>query len=194
MMESLALTHASLAYEDPNPAPELRSFEVINLSLAKSAVGVLALGVALSIFSAAENAMAYLSYGSRGSDVVYLQDLLKRAGYFPYTVGSTGYYSDITYDAVVSYQYDMGLAVDGVAGSQTFASLEAGGGDPNMGGGSHMVVAGSGLNVRSGIGTSFPVIGGLGYGQRVYVEYFDHSGWAKLAGGGYVSGDYLAAL
>lgn len=194
MMESLAFTHASLAYEDPNPAQQLRSFKPLNLSLAKSAVGVLALGVALSIVSAAENAMAYLSYGSTGNDVVYLQDLLKSAGYFPYDVRSTGYYGDITRNAVLDYQYDMGLAVDGLAGSRTFASLEAGGGDPNMGGGSHMVVAGTGLNVRSGMGTSFPVIGGLGYGQRVFVEYFDHSGWAKLAGGGYVSGDYLSAL
>jgi len=193
-MESLAFTYASLAYEDTNPAPQLRSFEGIHSSLAKTTVGVLALGVALSIVSAAENAMAYLSYGATGTDVVYLQDLLKSAGYFPSNVASTGYYGDITYSAVVDYQYDMGLAVDGLAGSQTFASLEAGGGDPNMGGGSHMVVAGSGLNVRSGMGTSFPVVGGLGYGQRVYVEYFDHSGWAKLAGGGYVSGDYLAAL
>ncbi|MBP0007444.1 MULTISPECIES: peptidoglycan-binding protein [unclassified Roseofilum] len=191
MIESLAFTHASLAYEDTNPTPQLRSFEGINVSLAKSAVGVLALSVALSIISVAENAMAYLSYGSRGNDVVYLQDLLKRAGYFSYAVGSTGYYGSITYDAVVSYQYDMGLAVDGMAGAQTFASLEA---NTGVGGGTHRVVATGGLNVRSGMGTSFPVIGGLANGQRVFVESFDHTGWAKLTTGGYVSGDYLAAL
>jgi len=190
-MESLALTHASLTYEDTNPAPQLRSFEALNLSLAKTAVGALALSVALSIVSAAESAMAYLSYGSTGGDVVYLQNLLKSAGYFPMSVGSTGYYGDITYDAVVSYQMDMGLMVDGIAGAQTFASLE---GMPPIGGGNYRVIARGGLNIRSSPSTLSPVIGGFSNGQRVFVDYFDGSGWARVSGGGWVSGSYLAAL
>jgi N-acetylmuramoyl-L-alanine amidase len=209
MMESLALTHASLAYEDTSPGPQLRSFD--NLSLPKSAVGILALGITLSIVGAAENAMAYLSYGDTGPSVVALQNQLKNAGYFPSYVSSTGYYGEITYKAVADYQYDMGLAVDGVAGSQTFAALGGGGTYAtyttttyttttytttytNVPMGSHMVVAGAGLNVRSGGDSSFEVIAGLSYGESVNVEYIDDSGWAKLAGGGWVASGYLAAL
>jgi hypothetical protein len=202
MMESLALTHASLAYEDTSSAPQLRSFEAIDLSLAKSAVGVLALGITLSIVGAAENAMAYLSYGDTGPSVVALQNQLKNAGYFPSYVSSTGYYGEITYKAVADYEYDMGLAVDGVAGSQTFAALGGGGTYAtyttttytNVASGSHMVVAGSGLNVRAGGDSSFEVIAGLSYGQAVDVEYVDDRGWAKLAGGGWVASGYLASL
>ncbi len=190
MMESLAFTHAALAYADPFPAPQLRSFQGISRAFTQSAISVLAFGVAISVITKAENAMAYLSYGASGSDVVYLQNLLKEAGYFPYNVPSTGRYLEITQQSVMNYQRDMGLAVDGIAGAATFATLE---GVTAIGSGDYMVTA-SALNVRTGGSTSAAVVDVVYYQERVSVDYFDDYGWAKLSDGGWVSGNYLASL
>lgn len=65
------------------------------------------------------NAPVYNPYG----EVVALQDTLKTLGYFPSSVPSTGYYGEITTDAVMAFQADYGLAVDGVAGPNTLSAL-----------------------------------------------------------------------
>lgn len=51
----------------------------------------------------------------------------------------------------------------------------------------------SDVNIRSGPGTDYDVVGTLNYGDLVYVVSLDR-GWAKLAGGAlrYVKADYLA--
>lgn len=56
-------------------------------------------------------------------DVVALQNTLKSLGYFPASVRSTGYYGEITTDAVMAFQADYGLVVDGIAGPQTLSVL-----------------------------------------------------------------------
>lgn len=45
-----------------------------------------------------------LTVGSRGSDVVALQDILKANGLFPSNIGSTGYFGGITRQAVKDFQ------------------------------------------------------------------------------------------
>ncbi|MDC0832475.1 peptidoglycan-binding protein [Geitlerinema sp. CS-897] len=55
--------------------------------------------------------------------VVAIQDRLKALGYFPHGVNSTGYYGPITIQAVKDFQYDYGLAVDGVVGPNTDSAL-----------------------------------------------------------------------
>lgn len=64
-----------------------------------------------------------LSYGEKHGDVVELQDVLSAKGYFDFHT-STGYYGSITEDAVKQFQDAHGLAVDGIAGPNTFAALE----------------------------------------------------------------------
>lgn len=63
-----------------------------------------------------------LCLGSRGDEVVTLQQALREQGYFTYA-RNTGYYGSITQDAVIRLQQDWGLTVDGIAGPQTQGAL-----------------------------------------------------------------------
>ncbi|NJR66834.1 MAG: peptidoglycan-binding protein [Leptolyngbyaceae cyanobacterium CRU_2_3] len=65
----------------------------------------------------------FLRRGDVGSDVRYVQDLLRSAGYFNGT--STGFYATLTESGVKSFQRAQGLGVDGIVGAQTLAALEA---------------------------------------------------------------------
>jgi peptidoglycan hydrolase-like protein with peptidoglycan-binding domain len=67
-----------------------------------------------------------LTRGSRGQDVVQLQNDLKQAGCFPGGVRSTGYYGKITKNSVKKLQRTQGLTVDGVVGEQTRSALNSG--------------------------------------------------------------------
>lgn len=63
-----------------------------------------------------------LSRGSRGSAVTKLQQQLISLGYLP--LGSDdGKYGPLTAQAVMQFQLNNGLKVDGVAGSQTFVAI-----------------------------------------------------------------------
>lgn len=53
------------------------------------------------------------------------------------------------------------------------------------------VTANSGLNVRSGAGTSYSIVGGLSKGTKVTV-YEMSNGWARIGNGQWVSAQYLA--
>ena len=64
-----------------------------------------------------------LSVGSRGSDVVELQDLLREKGYDPGT--SDGVFGPATLSAVITFQKDHKLWVDGLVGSATLNALGA---------------------------------------------------------------------
>ncbi len=63
-----------------------------------------------------------LRLGSRGSEVSTLQQELKNRGYFTYP-RITGYFGPITRDAVIRFQRDNGLLVDGIVGPQTRNAL-----------------------------------------------------------------------
>jgi hypothetical protein len=64
----------------------------------------------------------FLRRGDVGSDVRYVQDLLRSAGYFD--AASTGFYATLTESGVKAFQRDNGLGIDGIVGSQTLALLE----------------------------------------------------------------------
>ncbi len=64
----------------------------------------------------------FLRRGDAGSDVRYVQDLLRSAGYFD--ASSTGFYATLTESGVKAFQRDRGLSVDGIVGGQTLAALE----------------------------------------------------------------------
>ncbi|MGL5080924.1 MAG: peptidoglycan-binding domain-containing protein [Microcoleaceae cyanobacterium] len=63
----------------------------------------------------------YLSKGARGYQVAKLQNRLAHHGYFH--ANSTGYYGSITKHAVMAFQADYGLSVDGVAGPRTLRAM-----------------------------------------------------------------------
>lgn len=60
---------------------------------------------------------------AKGQEVTKLQSDLKRLGFFPAT--ATGFYGDITKQAVTSFQRAYGLAADGIAGPATLNKLNA---------------------------------------------------------------------
>ena len=64
----------------------------------------------------------FLRRGDTGSDVRYVQDLLRSAGYFD--ASSTGFYATLTESGIKAFQRDRGLSVDGIVGGQTLAALE----------------------------------------------------------------------
>ncbi|MBD3882221.1 peptidoglycan-binding protein [Phormidium tenue FACHB-886] len=66
---------------------------------------------------------ASLQQGDSGEAVRSLQNLLQGAGYF--SSPSTGYFGSATEAAVIAFQQDYGLIVDGIAGSQTIAALQS---------------------------------------------------------------------
>ena len=64
-----------------------------------------------------------LSKGSKGDDVVKLQNALIEAGYDVGSTGADGSFGAKTLAAVKQYQKDNGLQVDGIAGKNTLGSL-----------------------------------------------------------------------
>lgn len=77
-----------------------------------------------ALFTASDMAMGAstnLSWGSKGTEVVQLQNTLNSRGYW---CGSAdGVFGAKTYDAVVKFQNKQGLTADGVVGSQTRDAL-----------------------------------------------------------------------
>ena len=64
-----------------------------------------------------------LGYGETGADVTQLQQALYNEGYLG--VSPTGYYGHLTEDAVIAFQRDQGLRIDGIAGPATQSALFA---------------------------------------------------------------------
>lgn len=58
-----------------------------------------------------------LNEGAVGSEVTFLQNFMKKLGYFE--TETTGYYGPVTAQAIREFQRDFGLRVDGVVGTET---------------------------------------------------------------------------
>lgn len=71
------------------------------------------------LFGYSRAALSY--YGSRGQEVIDIQDRLYKWGYYKGIVD--GIYGYKTYQAVRSFQAKNGLKVDGIAGPETLAAL-----------------------------------------------------------------------
>jgi len=80
---------------------------------------ILILSITVSVQAASGS---LLREGSRGEEVSTLQRELKNRGYFTYP-NITGYFGPITRDAVIRFQRDNGLLVDGIVGPQTRKAL-----------------------------------------------------------------------
>ncbi|MGI5920389.1 MAG: L,D-transpeptidase family protein [Syntrophomonadaceae bacterium] len=64
-----------------------------------------------------------LRRGNRGSDVRRVQNTLRQLGYYKYK--ADGYYGPKTRQAVINFQTNQGLCVDGVVGAKTYDALQA---------------------------------------------------------------------
>ena len=183
-MESFGYLQLAAGYEDPNPEPEVRSFQELGLTLPQSTwVGVASLMVAFSVIATAHEAMALVRRGDSGASVISVQQALRSKGY---NVGVDGIFGRQTEYGLISFQRDRGLSADGIAGRATLSALGISDGGAGSGGGSPSgavtITAGSGVNIRSGPGTGYAVVGGLGYGARVST-YGSSNGWYRVSGG-----------
>ncbi|MCY7282148.1 MAG: peptidoglycan-binding protein [Cyanobacteria bacterium CAN_BIN43] len=115
-METFAYLHIAQEYEYPEE-------KEIKLNWVNPAALTL-ISIACSTWggniAGAAQAMTTLR-GDTGADVIYLQDLLRKAGYFP--SASTGFFGEFTEAAVHDFQRSKGLSVDGVAGYHTLKAL-----------------------------------------------------------------------
>jgi len=80
-----------------------------------------------AIYSAPAHAEYYSDYttlyaGMHSSEVTNLQNNLKSLGYFNYS--STGYFGSITKQAVMNFQSNNGLSVDGIVGHKTASEIK----------------------------------------------------------------------
>ncbi len=83
---------------------------------------LLPLAITLSIFSVARQAYA-INVGDTGSEVKNLQDQLKVAGF--YSPNPTGYYGDVTQEAIRKFQRANKLPVTGLADAATMTKIQS---------------------------------------------------------------------
>lgn len=87
----------------------------------KMTAAALLAAATLSMTSFAASTSALLSIGSRGDAVSSVQQELLERGYFNHSV--TGYYGYITQSAVIEFQKDNNIRVDGIVGPETRGKL-----------------------------------------------------------------------
>jgi peptidoglycan hydrolase-like protein with peptidoglycan-binding domain len=191
-METLAFLYCAIAYEDPNPDPEVRSFTGLNSKFPSAVmVGTLAVSVATAAAICSNDVQALMQYGDVGPGVAVLQEDLNT-----YADQVYGYETE---RAVRRFQRRNGLQKDGVAGPQTLsalglpADLGPNGGTVPVSGSTVIAYA---LNVRSYPSIYAPVTNVLYYGNTVSLtganQYRDGYNWVQIARGGWVADYYLS--
>lgn len=85
-------------------------------------------------------AYSTISYGSSGGDVKKLQETLNQYGY---SLDVDGQFGNATRQAVMDYQKNNGLAVDGIVGSNTWGSLNSRSGNTSSASGGSSRASGS---------------------------------------------------
>lgn len=83
----------------------------------RNAMAAAALVVTLGMAQPEAEASSMIGAGSSGSEVTYVQSVLKKLGYF--NTDTTGYFGPITADAVKQLQNDFGLEMTGEIGPKT---------------------------------------------------------------------------
>ena len=141
-------------------------------------------------------------YGSSGFTVQRIQKFLG--------LNPTGTYDVATQAAVVSFQRQRGLSVDGRVGPETLAAMGLTDAierpvnyerpvafDSTAQPGMVVTQSGIGLNIRRGPGLNYPIIGGAEDGalvelgtQRVLADNYR---WADIRSGGWVATEYVAS-
>ncbi|HEY9699180.1 MAG TPA: peptidoglycan-binding domain-containing protein [Trichocoleus sp.] len=109
---------------DPVLISELKPFKNLASKMSRLVPhGLLSIAVITSVLSLAPKVLAQLFPGSRGQDVVLLQQALNREGFL---IQVDGVYGPATTSAVTQFQQTCGLRVDGIAGPETNGALASG--------------------------------------------------------------------
>ncbi|MEQ8757991.1 MAG: peptidoglycan-binding protein [Coleofasciculus sp. G1-WW12-02] len=124
-METLAYSHLVWASESQAEVV-LESFNLDEWQPTKPSAAVpwhwLLFAIILSSLGITDKAVAQtLQQGSRGSQVFEIQQRLRELGYF--NQQPTGYFGQITTDAVRQFQRSQGLVADGIVGQRTQSFL-----------------------------------------------------------------------
>ena len=99
----------------------------MNIKMSKAAkkvwqiITIILLNILIIVFISDGGASALSKMGSRGDEVVQIQQKLKDMGYYQGNVD--GMYGYQTMNAVKEFQSDNSLSVDGIAGTQTLQAL-----------------------------------------------------------------------
>lgn len=190
-METLAFIHVAVSYEDPAPDPEVKAFD--NLNVSPTLMGLAGAAVAASVLTGvpdkATAAPAAVGPGSSGSEVKAIQEALG--------IKTNGTYDTKTETAVTDFQVRQGLkAIDGVVGKETAKAL---GLDENYRPVGYVsTYSGIGLNIRTGPGLGYYIVGAAPDGAYLYqdyesVVYNDGYAWTPAGsyyGSGWVASDY----
>lgn len=124
-MDSLAYLHLALAYQDPTSTERVlrKSIQQFWQQLLAKPISsrfilrLLSLGVALTILTLAQAALALLQRGDSGPEVFRLQQNLQQLGF--YLRPLTGEFDWATEQAVLNFQRAAGIGVDGIVGQNT---------------------------------------------------------------------------
>lgn len=124
-METLAYSQIALSYEEAQEGyEELIEIPAVSFKAwwKRGQCCALALGtVAVGLVGTTSNALALIKQGDRGTQVTRVQQQLQRLDYFEEE--PTGYFGDITENALKRFQRDRGLKPDGILGPNTEAAL-----------------------------------------------------------------------
>ncbi|GEM_PF-2847367 len=131
-METLAYIHCASAYEESSLIESVKSednapvFDGLNWKKfsTQAWLYLLPFAIALGVLGISDQAQAAVGYRDYGYKVFKLQNKLKRLGYFPRYVRSTGYFGSITANAVIRFQSHKGLYQDAIVGPRTKRALK----------------------------------------------------------------------
>lgn len=115
-----------------------------------------------------------LEKGSKGAEVVALQNLLIGAGYSLPKYGADGDFGEETFKAVKSFQNAYGLEVDGIVGEKTLNALKA------VQSVTKVLVTGSSVNLRYGAGTKFNIYDTVHKGDELKYLGTASNGWFEV--------------
>lgn len=138
-MEALAYAHLAVVYEEsatvepaipyeiaaldaPDTANRLNGFNWKKLARRVSSPALSLLAVSLSLFGTVSSSLAALQRGDSGQEVTNLQNLLTNSGYYDGPV--TGYFGELTEEAVKRVQEAKGQSADGIADARLLSSLQ----------------------------------------------------------------------
>lgn len=132
--------------------------------------------------------------GSNGTGVKWVQDMLNHNGY---SLTVDGAFGTKTYNAVINFQKNKGLSIDGIVGYATRTALKNNVYSENLTGSiSAYKYTTTRVNYRNGPATSYYSKGILEKGTKVYVYQVRNDGWAYIKYNnsyGYIYSKYLSS-
>jgi hypothetical protein len=188
-MESLAFIHTAVSYEDSTPDRELKVLENLNVP-APALMGIAGVAVAATVMGGTPNqamaATAPVGPGSSGQEVQAIQKALR--------IQADGQYGTKTETAVLDFQVRQGLKeMNGAVGKETAKAM--GLDEQYRPIGYVNTPCDVGLNIRSGPGVGYWIIGGGPEGAFLEQDYEtvvwnDGYRWTPLYTGGWVASEY----